>query len=180
MTEGVDPVARLHAAHESAAVLLRTGRAADDPAVTARLVSIVDEVGLATLADLWASRPARTLPGVLWRLYALREWIRHHPGDASREYGYGVPFTEAHHVVAGVDPPGRDEIVAVADEILHGAFTGDFAVALERAAAFCHVVVAGRAYANAGIPDALGAARLRDIADDLTASAALWRRGELE
>ena len=41
---------------------------------------LVDDIGLSTLADLWASRPARTLPGALWRLYLLREWMR---GDAA-------------------------------------------------------------------------------------------------
>ena len=52
MGVGSDPIAQLHAAHETAAVLLRTGRAADDPSVTQRLVDLVDEIGLSTLADL--------------------------------------------------------------------------------------------------------------------------------
>ncbi|WP_040159443.1 hypothetical protein [Nigerium massiliense] len=178
--ERSDPIAQLHAAHETAAVLLHTGRAATDPAVTQRLVEIVDDIGLPTLADLWASRPARTLPGALWRLYLLREWMRTSPADAAREYAYGVPFTEPNHAVAGVDPPGPDEIAAVANEILRGAFTGDFAVALERAAAFCRVVVAGRAYASEGSETLLSATRLRDMADDLAASANLWRSGHLQ
>ena len=61
--QGTDPIAQLHAAHETAAALLRVGRAAEDPGVTARLVAIVDEIGLSTLADLWSHRPAATLPG---------------------------------------------------------------------------------------------------------------------
>ncbi len=52
-----DPIAQLHAAHETAAALLHTGRAATDPAVTARLVALADDIGLGTLADLWASVP---------------------------------------------------------------------------------------------------------------------------
>ncbi len=175
-----DPIAALHAAHETAAALLHAGRAADDPAVTARLVALVEEIGLPTLADLWADRSARSLPGALYRLYLLREWMRAHPEDAAREYAYGVRFTEPNHVVAGVDPPGPDEVQRVADDILRGAFTGDFAVALERAAAFCYVVVAGRAYATEGSPAAESAVRLRDVAEDLVACAALWRQGRLE
>ncbi|MCC6494951.1 MAG: hypothetical protein IT193_01690 [Propionibacteriaceae bacterium] len=175
-----DPIAELHAAHETAAVLLHTGRAADDPAVTARLVALGDEVGLSTLADLWASRPARTLPGALWRLYLLREWVGIDPDGAAREYAAGVRFTEPNHAVAGVDPPGPDEVRRVADEILHGVFAGDFAIALERAAAFCHVVSSGRADVSVGSRAVIQAGRLQTMAADLAASAALWRAGQLE
>ncbi|MGC3995105.1 MAG: hypothetical protein QM779_13485 [Propionicimonas sp.] len=175
-----DPIAELHAAHETAAVLLRTGRAAEDPAVTARLVALSDEIGLDTLADLWASRPARTLPGVLWRLYLLREWVSTDPHGAAREYAAGIRFTEPNHAVAGVEPPGPDEVRRVADEILRGAFSGDFAVALERAAAFCHVVASGRADVTVGTRAVFQALRLQDMAGDLTSSAALWRAGKLK
>ncbi|HOB03847.1 MAG TPA: hypothetical protein PKM36_01080 [Propionibacteriaceae bacterium] len=176
---GTDPIARIDAAHETAAVLLGTGRAAADPMVTARLVAIVDEVGITTLADLWADRPAQSLPGALWRLYALRQWIRENTPDLAREYAYGVGFADVDHVVAGVDPPGLEEVREVADQILRGAFEGDFAVALERAAAFCRVVVAGRAYATEGLRAAIGAARIRDTATELTECARLWRTGDL-
>jgi hypothetical protein len=174
-----DPIAALQAAHETAAVLVHRGRAAD-PETIERLVALVDEIGLPTLAELWASRPARSLPGALWRLYLLREWMARQPEAVAREYAAGVRFTEPNHAVAGIDPPGPQEVRQVADQILRGAFTGDFAVALERAAAFCAVVSSGRADITTG-PEAVGlAARLRDLADDLTASAALWRAGRLE
>ena len=178
--ERSDPIGELHIAHETAAVLLHAGRAADDPAVTERLIAIVDEIGLPTLADLWASRPAGTLPGTLWRLYLLREWMQVDPASAAREYTAGVPITEPNHAVAGVDPPGPDEIATVADEILRGAFTGDFGVALDRASAFCRVVVAGRAHFAEGTREIMDAAKLRDLADDFTASARLWRAGKLD
>ncbi len=175
-----DPIADLHAAHETAAVLVHAGRAASDPEVTARLVALADEIGLATLADLWASRPARTLPGALWRLYLLREWVGADPDGAAREYAAGVRFTEPNHAVAGVDPPGPAEVRRVADEILRGVFAGDFAVALERAAAFCHVVASGRADVSDGTRALVQAGRLQVMAADLSASARLWRSGELE
>jgi hypothetical protein len=161
-------------------VLVHTGRAARDPAVTARLVAIVDDIGLGTLADLWASRPARSLPGALWRLYLLREWVGTDPQGAAREYAAGVRFTEPNHAVAGVDPPGPTEVRRVADEILRGVFDGDFAIALERAAAFCHVVAAGRADVAEGTRELLQAGRLQDMAADLTACAHLWRSDALE
>lgn len=175
-----DPVAALHAAHESAAVLIRHGGATDDPAVVERLIALVDEIGLSTLADLWASRPARTLPGALWRLYLLREWMVHDPQGAAREYTAGIRFTEPNHAVAGVDPPGPDEVRRVADQILRGAFTGDFAVALERAAAFCRVVSSGRADITAGTRAVTQALRLQEMADDLSACARLWHADRLE
>lgn len=178
--ETSDPVAQLHAAHESAAALLRTGRAAADPAVTARLIALADEVGLDTLAQVWSMRPARSLPGVLWRLYLLREWVVTAPELAAREYAAGVRFTEPNHVVAGVDPPGPAEVRRVTDEILRGVFDGDFAVALERAAAFCQVVASGRADITEGSKAVLTAARLQEMALDLTAGARLWRTGKLE
>jgi hypothetical protein len=175
-----DPIAELHAAHETAAVLVHTGRAAGDPAVTARLVALADDVGLETLADLWASRPARTLPGALWRLYLLREWVTTDPTGAAREYAAGIRFTEPNHAIAGAEPPGPDEVRRVADEILRGVFDGDFADALERAAAFCHVVSSGRADVAEGTRGVLQAGRLQVMATDLAASARLWRVGGLE
>jgi hypothetical protein len=180
LAEGSDPIARQEAAHETAAVLVRAGRAANDPDVLARLVALTDEIGLDTLTELWSTRPARSLPGALWRLYLLREWVQRDPESAAREYTAGVRFTEPNHVVAGVDPPGPDEVRRVADEILRGVFSGDIGVALDRAAAFCHVVTSGRADVTDGSRAAHLAARLQTMAGDLTACAALWRAGRLD
>lgn len=175
-----DPTEALHAAHATAAVLVRAGRAADDPALTDRLVELVDEVGLSTVAELWSERPARTLPGALWRLYVLHEWVRRAPAQASREYAAGVRFTGPNHAVAGAaEPPGPDEVRRVSDEILRGVFSGDLAVALERAAAFCRVIAAGRADIGEGEEVAEGAANIFAMAGDLAACAELWRAGEL-
>lgn len=175
-----DPIAALHAAHETAAVLVRRGRTADDPETVSRLVALVDEVGISDLADLWASRPARSLPGALWRLYLLREWVVKDPTGAAREYAAGIRFTEPNHAVAGVDPAGPDEVRRVVDEILRGVFTGDFGVALERAAALCHVVASGRADVTEGHRAVVQAGRLQTMAEDLGASAQLWRSGNLQ
>ncbi|MDN5795898.1 MAG: hypothetical protein L0H79_09135 [Intrasporangium sp.] len=175
-----DPTEALHAAHGTAAVLVHAGRAAADPELTHRLVELVEEVGLSTVAELWSERPARTLPGALWRLYVLHEWVRRVPEEASREYAAGVRFTAPNHVVAGAaEPPGPDEVRRLSDEILRGVFVGDLAVALERAAAFCRVVSAGRADIGEGEKAAQGAASVLAMADDLAACARLWRSGTL-
>ena len=119
--ERSDPIAELHAAHSTAEALLHVGHASDDPAVTDRLVAIVDDIGLSTLADLWASRPAHSLPGALYRLYVLRTWMTVDSDAVAREYAAGVHFMEPNHAVAGVEPPGPDEVRKVADAILRGA-----------------------------------------------------------
>lgn len=150
------------------------------PETVERLVTLVDEIGLPTLAELWAARPARSLPGALWRLYLLREWMSRQPEAVAREYAAGVRFTEPNHAVAGIDPTGPEEVRQVADQILRGAFTGDFAVALERAAACCAVVSAGRADITLGADAVHQAARLHDLAGDLSACADLWRAGRLQ
>jgi hypothetical protein len=184
-----DPAEVTEVAHATAAVLVGAGRASEDPEVTTRLVALVDELGLSTLAELWADRPARSLPGALWRLYALREWVQRSPEEASADYTAGVRFADVNHVVAGVaEPPGPQEIRSLADSILRGVFEGDLAVALERAGAFCRVVSSGRADrahttdvqdAEAASTQTRRASSLLSTAEDLEACARLWRADEL-
>ena len=143
-------------------------------------MALAEEVGLDTLAHLWATRPARSLPGALWRLYVLRDWVRRDPAGASREYAAGIRYAAVNHVVAGpADPPGPEELRTLLDAVLRGVFEGDLAVALERAAAFARVVSAGRAAESEGEAAATQAADLLATAEDLTASARAWRQGAL-
>ena len=175
-----DPTEQIHVAHETALALVHAGRAASDPAVTRKLVALVDDIGLSTLAELWSQRPARSLPGALWRLYVLREWVQRSPDEASREYAAGIRFTGPNHAVAGAaEPPGPQEMGRVIDEVLRGVFEGDLAVALERASAFCRVVSAGRADISSGDEAAEQAANVLVMAEDLTVCARLWRSGDL-
>ena len=176
-----DPTEQIHVAHETALALVHAGRAASDPAVTQKLVALVDDIGLSTLAELWSQRPARSLPGALWRLYVLREWVQRAPEEASREYAAGIRFTGPNHVVAGAaEPPGPQEMGRVIDEVLRGVFEGDLAVALERASAFCRVISAGRADISSGDEAAEQAASVLVMAEDLTVCARLWRSDALE
>ena len=193
-SESLDPARVTEVAHETAAVIVRTGRAAHDPELTSRLVALVDDLGLSTVAELWADRPARTLPGALWRLYALREWVRRDDLGASADYAAGIRFADVPHAVTGVaEPFGPSELHQLTDAILTGIFEGDLAIALERASGFCRVVAAGRVQrandsdANVSdVHDALWgsaqtrrAASLLTTAEDLEACARLWRRDDL-
>ncbi len=169
-----DPAQLIEAAHMTAEALVRHGREGDDEQ-TARLVALADEHGIDELAHLWAERPADTLPGALWRLYALRAGIRRRPEEMARAFEVGRHRAPVHEVVAGVgEPPGPEEVQTLADAVLAGAFTGDLGVALERAAAFCRVVSTGWAV----LADELERGRSDGSAEALTRRAAdLLRTG---
>ena len=177
----VDPVQEIEVAHETARLLVAAGRGAADPETTARFVGLVQELGLTTVADLWSHRPARSLPGALWRLYALREWVRSDGPQASAEYHAGMTFTAVDHVVAGTaEPISPEELAATVDAIVAGVFSGDLGTALDRAAALCRVVATGRAALTEGDTSARRAAALMETAADLSACAGLWRRDDLD
>ena len=186
---GADPAQLAEAAHATATALVTAGRGTDDPDTASRLVSLMDDVGIDTVAEMWAERPARSLPGALWRLYALREWVRVDPTGASVDFRAGEHLAEVARVVSGAaEPPTPEALRALLDEILGGVFRGDLAVALERAGAFARVVAAGRA-ARADDQDAAEhdaaheltrrSASLQRTAEDLEAAASLWRTADL-
>jgi hypothetical protein len=142
---GDDPASISRVAHETAYALLARVRNDPDPAVVERLVAYTDEHGIDAVAELWAGASPRSLPGALWRIYLVRLLIRQDSEGTALLYQRGTEVTVAiDPVVAGVAvPAGPEEIIALADQILRGVFIGDFAVALDRAAAFCRVVSVG-------------------------------------
>jgi hypothetical protein len=180
-----DPAQRIEAAHLTASALVEHGRSDTDPALTARLVALADDDGLDEIAELWAARPAPTLPGALWRVYALRAGIRRDPAGMARAFEDGRRRAPVHEAVAGVaEPPGPVEVQDLADAILAGAFTGDLAVALQRAAAFCHVVATGWAVqadslVEGGVELTRQASGLARTGTDLEEAARRWRTGDL-
>ncbi len=157
---GSDPATLNLAAHQSAHAIVNRGRANGDPRVTERLVAFTDVFGLETIARMWRHAPAVSLPGALWRMYALRDTIRRNTEKIARFYERGMNTDWTSRVVSGVaDPPTEDEIVSTANQILTGAYTGEFDIALERFAAFCRVIAAGQqATAQATEPGTYSAA----------------------
>jgi hypothetical protein len=175
---GVDPALRAEAAHRSAALLVRGAKSATDEDVVHRIVALADEHGLDTVADLWADSPADSLPGCLWRLYLLRAWVHADPLRAAHEFSLGRRFAPVAEVVAGVvDPPGAEEVRELTDTVLRGVAVGDLATTLDRAAAFCRIVSAGRAELD-DVP-ADQAARLLTLAEQLESAARAERAGHL-
>lgn len=201
-----DPAQLAEIAHATAALLVhgstepepaaeaadspaRVSRAAREDEATARFVHLADDIGLEAIAEIWSTASAVSLPGVLWRLYALREWIVRNPRLSADEFTAGRAVSRAQGVggrirvdpylaelIAGVeDPPGPDQVVRAADQILAGAFRGDFTMALLRAAAFAEVAAAGRWELDRHE----GSRAFEQLASDLTSAARAFAAGSL-
>jgi hypothetical protein len=177
-------------AHATASALITRVRDEPTDAVVERLITFTDAHGLETVAELWSHSPAKSLPGTLWRLYLLQLMVRDDAATAALLYERGrTVLHSVDDVVAGAPTPaGPEELITLVDEILRGVFTGDFAVALERAASFCRVEAAGAAdladdyddtEPNRASTFTTRALRLDTYAGDLTACAGLWRRDAL-
>ncbi|MCS5730664.1 DNA-directed RNA polymerase subunit beta [Herbiconiux moechotypicola] len=188
---GDDPATINRVAHETATALLSRVRSDPHPEVIGRLLTFTDDHGIDAIAELWARASAHSLPGSLWRIYLLRVLIRQDPQNAGYVFERGaeaIPSIDP--VIAGAETPtGPKEITELADRILRGLFEGDFAVALERAAAFCHIMAHGCATladdAEFGSPEqatvlTTRALRFETIGDELHQSAALWRHDALD
>jgi len=189
-----DPAHLSRVAHDTAAAVLARVRADPDPEVVARLVTYTDEHGIDAIAELWSQASPKSLPGALWRIYLLRTLIRQDAAGTSLAYQRGTEVSRTiDQVVAGAPvPAGPAEVQQLADAVLRGVFTGDFAVALERAAAFCRVTSAGFASLadDADATDAVHpgrserltrrALRLDSLADEFASCARLWRRDSLD
>ncbi|WP_396645328.1 DNA-directed RNA polymerase subunit beta [Microbacterium sp.] len=185
-----DPAEVSRVAHSTAHALLSRVRADPSVDVVERLVAFTDDHGIDDIAELWSRSPARSLPGALWRLYLLQLMIHDDAATAALLFERGrVEMATVDPVVVGAPAPaGPEELVQLIDTILRGLFEGDFAVALERAAAFCRVQASGSThladdYENTESERATAlttrALRLSTYADDLAAAAALWRHDAL-
>ncbi len=188
---GADPAQISSVAHETATALLARVRGNSDPAVVERMIAYTDEHGIDAVAELWARSSPRSLPGALWRIYLMRAFVRQDAESASYLFQRGTEMTPTiDHVVAGASTPtGPAEIMTLADEILRGAFQGDFAIALDRAASFCRLTAAGATsladdvdptHPERATELTARALRLSETAAELTSCAKLWRRGQLD
>ena len=141
---GADPAQISEMSHASAAALLDRVHHTQDAQLVRRVLTLVDREGVDVIAELWSHAEPDSLPGILWRLYLLRSWMRKNRESIARLWRVGEPVATTASAIAGVDQaPTEDDIARTADSILAGAFTGDFAVAMERAAAFTDVVALG-------------------------------------
>jgi len=186
-----DPARIYAAAHETARTLVERGREDAGSELVERMIAYTDEHGIDTLAELWATAAAESLPGALWRLYLLRALVRQDAAAAANAFQRGVAaLRTADQAIAGApSPAGPEEVAALADRILRGAFSGDLADALHRAAATSRLLAAGT-LEEADASDAAAparatafttrAARLSTIAAELEAAARLSAAGRLD
>jgi hypothetical protein len=197
----MDPEQISELSHTSAASLLDRVHHTQDPQIVQRVLSLIDREGIDIVAELWSRSEPDSLPGILWRLYTLRTWMHRNRESISMLWRAGEPVDTAASAIVGINQaPTASDIAKTADSILSGAFTGDFAVALERACVFCEVIATGlsseaerRGKESIG-REALGAAsgdprvaamlktsrKLSGTAEDFKHGASLWRRGRLE
>jgi len=169
-----DSAEAMRVAHATASALLMRAREDESGESTERLIAFTAEHGIDDIAELWAQAPAVSLPGALWRLYLLRDWVQRQPVVAAREFAAGKMHAPVREVLAGVvDPPSPADVLTLVDAVVRGILGDDFDVALDRAAAFAHIVGVGRAQLDEGDPGS--AARLVDMAAQLHRAAAIER-----
>ncbi|MGO3484951.1 MAG: hypothetical protein ACTINV_12755 [Cellulosimicrobium funkei] len=186
----LDPALRDRVAHTTAHAIVHRARDTEDPEVVERLVHLVETEGLDVVAGLWSDAAPNSLPGALWRLYVLREWVRRDPQTVTLRYRLGVDAAPVHEAIAGVPrPPGPQDVRDLADAVLSGVFTGDLAVALARAGSFCRILATGAAFdadaREVADPDGAlrttrGAGSLLRTAQELEHAAELWRADRLD
>ena len=199
LESGVDPQEVNEMAHVSATALLHRVHQTQNPQIVHRVLTLVDTEGVDIIASLWSHCEPESLPGILWRLYLLRTWMHRNKASISLLWQLGEPEATSASAIAGVDQtPNEADIARIADSILSGAFTGDFAVALERAYAFTDVIAHGlhvraqqlirEAKLNGTAEDGRTPAakllhtsgNLMTTSQDFMHGANLWRRGKLE
>ena len=89
LASGMDPQALSEMSHLSAAALLDRVRHSEDPAVVERVLTLVETVGVDEIAELWSDTEPDSLPGVLWRLYMLRTWMRSNRDSIAHLWRFG-------------------------------------------------------------------------------------------
>lgn len=75
----------------------------DDPITRSGIVAAVATNGIDDIAELWADSPATTLPGTLWRLFLVREWIRRDPALVARRYATVIDLSALSADADGTD-----------------------------------------------------------------------------
>lgn len=179
-----DPKLIYELAHRTAHTLVSRIRENPNEEVLQRITEYSAEHGLEAIAELWSHSSAKSLPGTLWRIYNLHSFMRKSQKAAVSYYRHGLELVGSSvtnlsgvdELVAGVaEPISPENISATADQILRGVFSGDFSIALVRAAAFCRLIAKGSA---ATAPKQ--SKNFEVLAGDLEVSARLWDKGKLD
>lgn len=184
MVGASDPKLIYELAHRTAQTLISRVRENPDEEVLKRITEYSTKYGLEAIAELWSHTSPKTLPGTLWRIYNLHSFMRKSPDLAVTYYRNGleiagssaINLSGVDEVVAGVaEPISPENISNTADQILRGVFSGDFSVALVRAAAFSRLIAKGSEKSSPA-----QSKNFEVLARDLEVSAKLWEKGMLD
>ncbi len=186
-----EPGAAHRLAQETSWALLDRVRHVADPVVVARVLQLAAGDGIDDIAELWASAGAHSLAGVLWRVYLLRRIVEADPEGTAALFraGQAVAVTIDPVVAGAAEPVSPQSIAELCDALLRGVFTGDVAVALERAASYCRVMSLGSAEladSRDEVDDSHAAElttralRYATFAEELHAGARRWRDGTID
>ena len=155
---GADTAVASELAHRAAQALIGGFPGADtedDPITRSGVVAAVATNGVDDIAELWADSPATTLPGALWRLFLVREWIRRDPELVARRYATVVDLTGADDAATtrleaalgqARAVPAPDELRERLDAVLAGDVMGSvtgLAPLLTATAGFLRALAAG-------------------------------------
>jgi len=186
-----EPEAAHRLAQETSWALLDRVRSLADPETVDRVVALAADPGIDDIAELWSDAGAHSLAGQLWRIYLLHRAVETDPEGTAELFRIGrAAAVTIDPVVAGVaEPVTPGSINAMCERILRGVFTGDLAVALDRASSYCRVMSLGAAsladdrdHHDEQHAGELTTRSLRYavFADELRAGANRWRDGTLD
>ncbi|QJC21249.1 hypothetical protein [Arcanobacterium buesumense] len=112
--------ARSELAYTTAHALIPHGGEVDNE-VIARLRALIAEEGVDVIAESWVDSPETSLPGILWRGYLLREWIRRFSEDVHQRF---IAAQKAGASQENVLEP--ENVMKLWDSVFGGSFAGDF------------------------------------------------------
>lgn len=139
--------------HRAAQALV--GGFPDDDAFTREgVVHAIATEGVDDIAELWADSPATTLPGTLWRLFLVREWLRREPELVARRYATVVDLSADDEAAARFETavgearraPSPEALRESLEAVLTGNGSGDvvgLAPLLSTTAGFLRALAAG-------------------------------------
>lgn len=137
-TGAEDTAATSALAHQSAQLLIGgyLGADTDTTLTAAGLRKVVASRGVDVIGELWATSPAGTLPGALWRLLLLREWIERDPALVESRYATVVTINDAAaqaRFEAALSQGQRVDSVAQVQAQLNELLLGDASAGSQRA-----------------------------------------------
>ncbi|MCU9986752.1 hypothetical protein [Mobiluncus curtisii] len=187
-----DPALSSESAHTSARILVKSpnGEWSDpEPETKERLLAFMQGNGVDELAELWSRSPVNTLPGVLWRLLLIDQWVKRYPEGVNTRFKQGLnsPQLSEYLDIDGAHSLDFPAWKKQLEQILSGSFDDNFADFLDRSQAVLRVLAASESVwmKKDSTNPLANEVTLRDnallvTADELLDAAAMYREGRLD